>query len=267
MNIYLDFEATQFKENVIAIGATCAYGDFDCLVCPPKGDKITNFITQLTGITKEMAYNALSYDEAFYDLYLWITDMMEQAQSPVFYHVFGNMDKVFLKKSVPYIHPKFLQDFVNNLADSLIDDSVQVCRFFHTKAVGVFKALHYFDAYLMPNQDHDPLNDAIALKYLMNYISIAHPIEECPFEENKPKPKVIDNGDISRTRIIATHTSDKNAKPRIFYSIDAATDWALQKVRVQSPLAGKKNVTKKINKAIRNNTAYLNWKWRMEKGK
>ena len=44
MDFYFDFEATQFNENIIAIGATCDYGSFDCLVRPPEGDKITKFI-------------------------------------------------------------------------------------------------------------------------------------------------------------------------------------------------------------------------------
>lgn len=70
MDFYFDFEATQFKENIIAIGATCEYGSFDCLVRPPKGDKVTKFITDLTGITPEMAETALSLDEAFFDLWV-----------------------------------------------------------------------------------------------------------------------------------------------------------------------------------------------------
>ena len=54
MDFYLDFEATQFKSNIIAIGCSCEYGDFDCLVRPPRKDHITPFITNLTGISKEM---------------------------------------------------------------------------------------------------------------------------------------------------------------------------------------------------------------------
>ena len=49
MNIYLDFEATQFGEHIIAIGAHCSLGDFDCLVKPPQGGKINKFITNESG--------------------------------------------------------------------------------------------------------------------------------------------------------------------------------------------------------------------------
>ena len=133
MNIYLDFEATQFKENIIAIGAHCKYGDFDCLGKPPKGDRITNFITELTGISKDMVDTALDIETAFWDFHNWVYEV--SSNGPTFFHVYGDMDKVFMANSLKHIQNPYLKRFVENLTDSLIDDTKTVKRFFHSNAI------------------------------------------------------------------------------------------------------------------------------------
>ena len=59
MNFYVDFEATQFSGHIIQIGCVNENGQqFQSLVKPPEGEKITEFITNLTGITNEMLAEA-----------------------------------------------------------------------------------------------------------------------------------------------------------------------------------------------------------------
>lgn len=266
-HIYLDFEATQFKENIIAIGATCECGSFDCLVQPPKGDKITKFITELTGITPEMAEYALSPDEAFTDLFSWICQV-SQNNLPTFFHVYGNMDKTFLHNTAKYIEDKAIKVFVEDLADSVIDDSNKVCRFFHTRAIGVHKALKYFDSEIS-EQDHDPLNDAILLYNLMNHVLHSEPLEKCPFEE---KRNIFDkNGEVIKqkpfkiapqTIITARHINEKNAKIKQFQSFDLAAKWVIQKVKSRSPEALSKNIRRNLRKAIENNSNYISYNWK-----
>lgn len=261
MNIYLDFEATQFKENVLAIGATCNYGSFDCLVRPPKKDKITKFITNLTGITPEMGKNALTADEAFSDLYNWITEMGQMDSSPMFYHVYGNMDKVFLKNTARYIESDFIREFVEILSESLIDDSNRVCHYFHTKAIGIYKALRFFDPET-GEQDHDPLNDSIALARVMNFISKAEPLEDCPFEENKrqlPKVEKERTSLLEGCKIKATSTQNKQVKN--FNDYNEAFSWVFKKIKKNNPKALKKTIRKNLRKAILNNTNYNNYAW------
>ena len=262
MNIYLDFEATQFKDNIIAIGATCDYGDFDCLVKPPHGDKVNNFISKLTGITPEMAKTALSIEEAFFDLFFWVSEMISDPCAlgdPPFYHVYGNMDKTFLQNSIKYINNETIHEFVENLSLSGIDDSIKVSKFFHTTAVGVYKGLRFFEPDA-PEQDHDPLNDAIALSKLMKHIEDASPLVECPFEKNISQKS---KSDTSRyLTITATHMKEKNAKVRQFNSFDAAFSWILHKIRKKSPDATTKSVKKHLQKALLNNDKYFNYKWK-----
>ena len=261
MNVYLDFEATQYKENIIAIGAHCAYGDFDCLVQPPKGDKITSYITQLTNITKEMLVDAPTIDTAFYDLYQWLTQVSD---GPTFFHVYGDMDKIFLEHAAAQIDDPCLKDFASSLAASVIDDSLKVRRFFHTKAIGVYRALRYFIPEL-PEQDHDPLNDAIALAQLMNYISYTTPLEDCPFEECKPQLKKEKSEHQKRQyTITVTHLTDSAAKQKIFHSYGEATNRAFTKIRAKYPNATLTTVKKHVAKAIDTNGSYMGWGWQKE---
>ena len=257
MDIYLDFEATQFKENIIAIGAYCNRGSFDCLVKPPKGDKVTNFISKLTGITSEMAKNALSIDEAFYDLYKWIFNITQDNYfgGPTFFHVFGNMDKIFLKNTANFCETKIIKTFIENLAESLIDDSKAVCQYFHMKNIGVYKALRFFEPDI-PEQDHDPLNDAIALQNLMFHINSAKPLEECPFEQ-KPVIKELPK----RFHIIATK---KGEEKKVFTLPDKAYNWAYAEVLKTNPQATRKTIHKNLKRALTHNSKYLGWKWRKE---
>ena len=260
MNIYLDFEATQFKGNIIAIGAYCDRGQFDCLVKPPKGDKVTKFITRLTGITPEMAKNALSIEEAFFDLYEWIFSItQDNIGGPTFFHVFGDMDKVFLRNAARHCSVAGIKKFIKKLADSLIDDSKEVCEYFHTKAVGVYKGLKFFEPDIQ-DQDHDPLNDAIALQKLMFHINFSTPLKECPF-----KDKVVN--DTTQSKYIITAVKNKNHKIKIqtFLKPEEAYHWAYQEVIKTNPWALKKNVSHNVRKAFLNNGKYLGWTWEKKK--
>ena len=264
MDIYLDFEATQFKENVIAIGAYCDRGSFDCLVKPPKGDRVTNFISKLTGITSEMAENALSIDEAFWDLYEWIYNItQDNFGGPTFFHVFGNMDKIFLRNTAQFCQSKIIKTFIENLAESLIDDSKKVCQYFHIKSIGVYRALKYFEPNA-PEQDHDPLNDAIALQNLMFHINFAVPLEESPFETFQ---KIKTNCTPDDCCIIATHLHEPSAKPKYFKSIKEAETWVIQKIHSKNKNASKETIKKNFAKALKNNSNYNGWNWKKQSQK
>lgn len=68
MNFYIDFEATQFSEEIISIGCVSENDKmFYCLVKPSDPKKITKFITELTGISAEKVKDSgLSPDQAFW---------------------------------------------------------------------------------------------------------------------------------------------------------------------------------------------------------
>lgn len=71
MKYFIDFEATQFSEEIISVGCKREDGEtFYALVRPIEG-KITPFITNLTGITAEMVEEAMSPDTVFEMFYDW----------------------------------------------------------------------------------------------------------------------------------------------------------------------------------------------------
>ena len=93
MKYFIDFEATQFSEEVISVGCIREDGEtFYSLVSPVEG-KITPFITNLTGITAEMLQNAMSPDHVFDQFYDWA---FNGDDTPDFF-VWGSNDVDFLR--------------------------------------------------------------------------------------------------------------------------------------------------------------------------
>ena len=258
MNIYFDFEATQFSERVIAIGATCEYGEFGCLVSS-FAKKITPYITKLTGITKEMVKGAPTAEEAFSDLRDWLNEISDD--EPMSYHCYGNADKHFLYNTARNIKDEEIATFIRSLADSLLDDSIIVNHYLGVDAIGVHKALQHFDA-TIPPQDHDPVNDAILLSKLMNHMENNYPINYAlclfakPVVEKKKKKK-----DKRPFNIVVTHTTDSNAKTRIFYNYNEATQWMYSKMKKKCPDVKVNTILNHIIKATDENTPYANWIW------
>lgn len=259
MNIYFDFEATQFSERVISIGATCEYGEFGCLVSS-FAKKITPYITKLTGITKEMVQGAPTAEEAFSDLRDWLNEISND--EPMSYHCYGNADKYFLYNTAKNITNEEIATFIRSLADSLLDDSIIVNHYLGVDAIGVHKALQHFDA-TIPPQDHDPVNDAIILSKLMNYMENNYSIDQALYLLTKPVIEKKNKKKIEKRsfNIVVTHTTDSNAKTRVFYSYNDATQWMYNKMKKKCPDVKVKTILNHIIKATDENTPYANWLW------
>ena len=96
MKYFIDFEATQFSEEIISVGCIREDGEtFYSLVAPIEG-KITPFITNLTGITAEMLQDAMSPDHVFESFYDWA---FANDDTPDFF-VWGNSDIDFLRHTL-----------------------------------------------------------------------------------------------------------------------------------------------------------------------
>ena len=260
MNIYFDFEATQYSDHIIAIGATCQQFHFFQLIST-FANKMTNFIATLTGITKEnLLTNGVDVDEAFSGLQKWIGQVVERSNEPVFYHCYGEGDKNFLRKTSDKIQSRAVAEFVENLAESIIDDSKAVFRYFRTKAVGVFKALRYFEPDY-PEQTHNPLEDAIALSTLMGYIQEAKPLLICPFTEDGKKAVIPTFIPENYYYITAISTNDVKMNPRFFNSYGEAADWLCQRMKKKCPQLKRDNILKRMKNAVDNGKEYACFEW------
>lgn len=170
MNFYLDFEATQFSERIISIGCVADNGnEFNTLVKPPKGDKVNQFITDLTGITQEMVENADCADLCFLALREFIRS--ESNGEETFFFVYGNADSHFVERTVSKMIDPEAKRFARKLGASLIDFSLITNRFFGMSGISLKNAVSYFRQEEI-HQTHRAIDDAELLRelvYMVNY--------------------------------------------------------------------------------------------------
>lgn len=193
MNFYLDFEATQFSERIISIGCVADNGnEFNTLVKPPKGDKINQFITDLTGITQEMVENADCADLCFLALREFIRS--ESNGEETFFFVYGNADSHFIEKTVAKMIDPEAKKFAYKLGASLIDFSGITQRFFRMN-MSLKNAVAYFRQEEV-QQNHHAIDDAELLRELVYMINhndmpeVVEPIQKTNSTKQKTKPKI-----------------------------------------------------------------------------
>lgn len=161
MNFYIDFEALQFSGRIISIGCIADNGQHFYTLCKPSkdGEKVNNFITELTGITNEMLEIAPSSDTAFASFYEWVEWTCGE-EHPIFY-CYGNSDKEFLISTSKYLRSFSNYVFVNYLAQNMIDYSNTVSRVFacFNRGISLKKVYNLINENEEP-QRHNALEDA-----------------------------------------------------------------------------------------------------------
>lgn len=190
MKFYLDFEATQFSNRIISIGCISETGEkFSTLVKPVKGAKISNFITQLTGITNEMIAEAPSAEEAFNSFREWIKEHNTDNLPPQFY-VYGN-DADYISHTVPYMKDFDAVMTAAAIKGQMIDYSKEVCSHLRRSSVSLRSLVALVKAEDTVVQHHDALEDAEWLKL------VAENLDKIPSNVTPPKiPKAkIDSSD------------------------------------------------------------------------
>ena len=172
MKFYLDFEANQFSERIISIGCVAENGmAFNSLVNPGKGEKITGFITKLTGITQEMVDEADSADNVFMNFANWIVNVSLLAEDPhPKYYVYGSNDVVFLKRTISHMTNPMAISFATSVKALITDYSKTVKSHFKIGQIALNRVYQ-----LLKNEDnvqkHDALEDAMMLKYVQEHLN------------------------------------------------------------------------------------------------
>ena len=166
MKYFIDFEATQFDENIINIGCVCANGEtFATLVKPYRIKNITKFITKLTGITQEMVENAPTADEAFNKLFDFIKQNHDN-QLPKFY-CYGDSDAQFIERTTHHMSHFNALTCALMIKGSLIDYSKEVQKYFQTdRAFGLRNVFCLVNSEEI-EQHHDALEDAQMLQKIV----------------------------------------------------------------------------------------------------
>ena len=260
MKYFVDFEATQFSNEIISIGCVRENGDeFYSLVKPKK--KLTSFITQLTGITEEMLENAPSPEEVFSNFFNWCDEYSNDL--PIFY-CYGNCDVNFVKKNFNNSQNFRAKSILGYIYSSLLDYEPTVRRHFGLcQAVGLIKVANYYNKKEL-EQSHNALDDARMLKFVHDSIrSHSEEEDENAFPDYKKK----------KTSPIITEDWSKYKVKRLkggkvlqeYDSLAAAVAWVIDQLpdNEQKELVVEKNIANKIKRANNKKEKYIDYKWKV----
>lgn len=188
MKFYIDFEATQFCERIISVGCISEAGyKFESLVKPLNKYKITEFITNLTGITKDMVVQANDANAVFNQFYWWIINNTPINDKPEFI-CYGNTDIKYIERTLKDVTDWHAVLALSLLKAGLQDYSKQIASSFGVQQINLQRA--YNTLTKQENQQkHSALEDAEMLKYIVENL----PSEPIPTNQiAAPVRKLID---------------------------------------------------------------------------
>ena len=208
----LDFEATQFSQKIISIGCVAGNGNtFSTLVNPKTKDKITKFITRLTGITKEMVMNAPDPDTAFNDFFDFICENSDD--EPPIYYCYGNADADFLKNTIKSMTDIRAITCAQAICSALVDYSEEVKNYFSCSYAISLKKVCSLIKDEQVVQNHDALEDAQMLQTVVSSMK-----EKCQPEDKEKLDAMV------MTRQADLYPPRKRA-PAIFQSWNGIGMW------------------------------------------
>ena len=291
MNFYIDFEATQFSNRIISIGCVCENGGrFKTLVKPANG-KLNQFITNLTGITKEMLEDAPSADFAFNALFDFVIHSCG-TEAPK-YFCYGNSDHDFLLATVRTMQDPRAISFVYSLYALMNDYSKTVQKYFSVNQIGLKKVATTLSGEEI-EQRHDALEDAEMLEQVFNNLkdkidivnadlvkSVPSAPKKVNSESNKKKgivPEIFNRWEAGKNHMWSADTGANAENYQFKASIEENTVYfpdyktaALWLMKYKNAKGSPKRINdierivKQIHKAIEKDINYFTLKW--ERGK
>lgn len=285
MNFYVDFEALQFSGRIISIGCINDNGDkFYTLSQPSKqGERLTNFITDLTGITNEMLSNAPTANEAFENFYQYVKSTCDDT-APQFY-CYGNCDGDFLRSTGKYLTSFDARMFCNYVRCNLTDYSSTAQSYFPSFETLALKKIYSLIKEDNEPQHHNALEDAemlcVVMKELCNHCTPedSERLAAMPSTKfRKPKtnsnraPEVFINWPANKMEADTGATKETNwqykwsrgNKTKYFDTFDTMVMWAIKYITqgrsIKNPSDVKK-VEKQLSNAIISGSLFMNCKW------
>lgn len=167
MKYYIDFEATQYTHEIISVGCVREDGETFKSYVKVKRSHMSNFITRLTGITKNDISSAPTSDEVFNKFYYWI----EKDKNPIFY-CYGNADTSFIQANLDRTQDRLAITALRTIKNHLIDYSQVVKEYFGLcKMIALKHLISYYHEGENIEQEHDALSDSLYLKEVFDHIS------------------------------------------------------------------------------------------------
>ena len=255
MRYFIDFEASQFAEEIISVGCVDESGrSFYSLVRPKKPKKVTDFITKLTGITRGEVLSAPEADEVFARFYDWL----DKSEALKFY-CYGDCDRRFALNTVGAVTDFSAQTALSLIIANIVDFSVELRRHFKMKrSIGLAKAVSYYRGEEIV-QRHNSLDDAVYLREVF-FRSRSEVIDKCPFEEELPSPAdIVHTG---KRSVVAL----RDELEITFASCGKAAEWLSQtQLKKKLTVREKQNISNKISLAMERDKPYSGFIWRRNK--
>ena len=253
INYFIDFEATQFSNEIIAVGCVRDDGEvFHSLVKPTH--KITNFITNLTGITKEDLATASSANEVFTKFFDWI-----KGDNNIQFYCYGDGDKGFALGTLKYTSNFYAKAALGLIATNLIDYQIilkERCRLAH--CIKLIKVVSAFQGHKV-EQTHDALEDAQFLRYIKECIDSQNYNLSLLFPDDMI---TIEQTDISLCKGIQRMKYGEVCGT--YSNIDDAIEWILKQIPEEQKVGVKPtNLKKHLRQAIKKKRRYWDYKWKI----
>lgn len=252
MRYFIDFEASQFAEEIISVGCVDENGrSFYSLVCPRKPKKVTDFITNLTGITRDEILRAPIADEVFADFYDWL-----DKSGPLTFYCYGDCDRRFAQNTIGAVSSFQAQAGLSLIIANIIDFSVELRKHFKMKrSVGLVKVVSYYRGEEVV-QRHNSLDDAVYLREVYMR-SRNETIKTCPFVEEPPAQIAVRH--TGKHSVIALRDNFE----RTFASCGRAADWLAEtQLKRKLSVREKQNISNKISLAMEREKPYSGYTWR-----
>lgn len=260
MKFYIDFEATQPENEIIAIGAVAENGATFHSLVKPQLSSISKWVSDLTHISAEDLETAPTIDKALIDFDLWVMRQENEIMRCRFIS-YGDDDK-FIKSTLPAITNDHAFTVAAVLMAKIEDCSAETKRFFH----GTIKLVHAFNYVqaVETEQKHNPLEDAMMLQKVYEHMQTHDPLPCHPL--NKEFDAAMSSSSVkmpSGTFWCKHVNGGKNGKIRNFETCDDAIDWLITDImKAKEPeLIHRDRIMTNIMKAVRKGTGYCNYKW------
>ena len=272
MNFFVDFEATQFSNGIIAVGCVSEEDDKFYTLVNTK-HKVTPFITNLTGITAAEVEMAPEPEIVFKALLDWVRAVSpnEEKNKPHFY-CYGNCDKEFVKKNFQECKDFQAAAMLAYLYADMQDYAEQIKFLFglcqHVSLKKVYD--HYVKNDVI--QQHNALEDAEMLKIVFeNVENNEHEFDAFPEYKNRQiENKLKDNSSDLTDKTYTILRIKGNKTIETYPSLGAAVRWSYEQI----PEGEERNKTslKKIARNIKRaandpQKKYRNFKWKMIENK
>ena len=260
MRFYIDFEATQPENEIIAIGAVAENGATFHTLVKPQLSSISPYVSQLTHISAEDLEWGPDINKALIEFDAWMMSQESDIMKCRFI-AYGD-DSKFIKSTLPAITNGHAFTVAAILMAKIEDCYDATRKFFH----GTIKLVHAFN-YVQAaetEQKHNPLEDAMMLQKVYEYTQTHEPLPCHPL--NKGFDAALSNASVkmpSGTFWCKHVNGGKNGKVRNFATCDDAIDWLITDVmRAKEPeLIHRDRIMAHIMKAIRQNGKYCNYHW------